>query len=783
MLSLDNHHNEIVAFLEEVKDTTGKLNFISFETDERKLLNIIIENGSNRIPQMKVAAIFETNTGNIGRTIRKNLNRRLEEFCIEFKIAPPIQLYFNTKGEKGPGGHFACCELPSENQSKSKEFISVNKLKAMLKLASQTLEIDFRAYSYKDLSCTADDESLKLQDKTIEIDKNNKYQNLFKFGYRWPDFVEPKGIMDRLRRFVYCKEENLLWWSLVGKGGTGKSRLALELCIELKKKGWHTGFLDNSSNTYETWHKWEPQNPTLIIVDYTHNKPNQLGEIVSSKHKESKNWKVPVRILFIERLKHARNIAEFQMADREVLNAKLLYNQDSDSLELKGLNGNLIESVIRGIFKFHPQCQLTEKKINNIREFLKHEKIENRPLYIMFTADACARGQNLKMWDINKLHESVLLHSMSIWRREGVKESAELDRKHINLLLLSTLTNGIDILSKEYEKCLNSSLNGLSVTNILPSRLELNYKIYNILSDSPTDTFLQPLTPDILGEYFVLYKWRDKTSFFCDMQLLVTLAFIYRNHAFNDFVLRFFADFYDEKIIVEFMQAIVNNFMAKNLPNNNPNSTYIDRYTTLDLLEKLSSHVIRYYEEGKINVADECHKVLFELWEKEFQENGYVLYRISGIKFFLIKHFFVKHNNTAINQFDYFQELWASKTSKGEYVHIAYSAAHAASILVILYCKAQKIKEAKHYFNQIKNIWKEHREKNPSISFYLTQAALFISLYYESCVNEDATKAVDYYKIIENYNKGYSKDATTWFYQVRAIRKLKILSVCNQIHC
>jgi len=139
MFSLNDHHNEIVAFLEEVRGTTPEFSFIARGTDERRLLDTIIKNGSKRILQKDVAKDFTAKTVDVGRTIRKNLNRRLKQFSNKYEIKPPIRLYFNTEEEKGPGGHFACCRGLSSEESHSHDFIPLNELEDMIGRARQKL--------------------------------------------------------------------------------------------------------------------------------------------------------------------------------------------------------------------------------------------------------------------------------------------------------------------------------------------------------------------------------------------------------------------------------------------------------------------------------------------------------------------------------------------------------------------------------------------------------------------------------------------------------------------
>ena len=63
--------------------------------------------------------------------------------------------------------------------------------------------------------------------------------------------------MQRLHKFVNYENENLLWWTITGNGGTGKSRLALELCYELDEQDWYAGFL-TTQEEIDILSDWKP---------------------------------------------------------------------------------------------------------------------------------------------------------------------------------------------------------------------------------------------------------------------------------------------------------------------------------------------------------------------------------------------------------------------------------------------------------------------------------------------------------------------------------------------
>lgn len=422
---------------------------------------------------------------NVSR-LTKALNFYLNEFCKEKKVNPPVQLFYYHKNCQGDikgdfDCHLACAKVGTQDNSRRYSYgiVTLKEAEKRGMLEGQKICQKKPASSVGQL-----EETLELHNKVLTVDKDNKEQNLFRFEYRWPKFAGRIKEKKRLYQFVNCENANLLWWSVTGKGGSGKSRLALELCCELEKQGWYAGFLTNT-NGPDVWRKWKPQRPTLIVVDYNHEKAKEFGEYVGNKYEESKQWGHPVRILFLERNEDVEALREFCRPHREILENNIRYNEIGDDkknkpLKLKGLGDEFIDSIITEVFDRYLGKQPSADEVKTIKSFLKEKGHENRPLYAIFIADACARGENVRGWDTEKLHKSVLEHNKNIWRGAGIDEANDLDKKHINLLTLATMTNGIDVSSTKYDKCLDKNHNRLKALDILPAKHEFQNNVYKI---------------------------------------------------------------------------------------------------------------------------------------------------------------------------------------------------------------------------------------------------------------------------------------------------------------
>ncbi|MEV0348723.1 hypothetical protein AB0H88_23345 [Nonomuraea sp. NPDC050680] len=83
---------------------------------------------------------------------------------------------------------------------------------------------------------------------------------------------------------------------LTGRGGTGKTRLAGELCVELTEVGWDAGFL---TTPYPCATRLDVLRPTLLAVDHPEPWAGALGELIG--HLAGRRLRHRVRILLLTR--------------------------------------------------------------------------------------------------------------------------------------------------------------------------------------------------------------------------------------------------------------------------------------------------------------------------------------------------------------------------------------------------------------------------------------------------------------------------------------------------
>ena len=89
------------------------------------------------------------------------------------------------------------------------------------------------------------------------------------------------------------------WWMVTGDAGSGKSRLALELCHQADTE-WHAGFLTRTEKDFK-WSQFRPSRKTLIVIDYVASRAAEVGEAVLTLSRAATHFAKPVRLLLVER--------------------------------------------------------------------------------------------------------------------------------------------------------------------------------------------------------------------------------------------------------------------------------------------------------------------------------------------------------------------------------------------------------------------------------------------------------------------------------------------------
>jgi hypothetical protein len=116
------------------------------------------------------------------------------------------------------------------------------------------------------------------------------------FSSRATSLVGRDKEQTRLENFLNS-ESTFSWLLMTGDGGSGKSRLALELCRQVGNE-WHAGFFNRTTTDFK-WSQFSPIRNTLIVIDYVASRASEVGEIVLTLSRSSSAFIKPVRMLLV----------------------------------------------------------------------------------------------------------------------------------------------------------------------------------------------------------------------------------------------------------------------------------------------------------------------------------------------------------------------------------------------------------------------------------------------------------------------------------------------------
>ncbi|QDT96281.1 tetratricopeptide repeat protein [Gimesia aquarii] len=338
-------------------------------------------------------------------------------------------------------------------------------------------------------------------------DHKNNDQNIFRFHYqsRRTQLLGRDQELKELLQFLEpdtSKPFDLKWWLWTGPGGLGKSRLALELCLEAHSKGYHAGFLPTDS-TGEI-NKESFQQPHLIIIDYTILRPDIASKLIMQIDTHKSSVSAPIRILILERSADNDLDRWFQSFRFPEINTNRHLVESfkyDDPRELSPLSNNALWKLMCSIF------DEDKKKYNchqsKILETLNLIDPQKRPLFAMMTADAISSSatddlKSMRHWDQSILSDMILNKEFGRWKK------SQLDDRLLNNVFFSTITGAQ---SYKLFDDINQSIS--EEEQLLISGEELDTQdLQQVFCFSQTIREEQVFSyePDILGEYFVLQR-------------------------------------------------------------------------------------------------------------------------------------------------------------------------------------------------------------------------------------------------------------------------------------
>lgn len=163
---------------------------------------------------------------------------------------------------------------------------------------------------YSDLSNAVEDMAnyrIRTRYRDSEIIRVNPYvktRKSFTASYRlhylneFCKFVGREKELVELNKFCSADKE-LLWWSLVGKGGIGKSRLVYQWLKQLSNN-WF-GFFAKTDVDVERYREFKPFSDTVIVIDYVLGNEDKCATIVTTLFERFEYSRFKLRLLFVDR--------------------------------------------------------------------------------------------------------------------------------------------------------------------------------------------------------------------------------------------------------------------------------------------------------------------------------------------------------------------------------------------------------------------------------------------------------------------------------------------------
>ena len=332
------------------------------------------------------------------------------------------------------------------------------------------------------------------------------------------------GRVDELRRledFVFSQEAHSLsqreqfvfqWWLLTGPGGAGKSRLALEFCLNLGLTQARCGFLNSRQLKAFKWEDWQPECLTVLVIDYVAGAADDVLELVRilNNRKSTRPLENPVRLLLLER--EARGTWWERFEASIDVRASSYQRRDDGGPAYHSLT-SLGDDLHWGIMaELHRQAQKPLPDQAETLATLARIDDKRRPLFTVFAAIALVQGQNIRDWNQENLLHYLLDDEKKVWKRiaEELKVDAKTLEAHHNLLALLTLCGGLyqEQLMPVLEKNL-PFLPSLEEGDRSLLREEL-MEAFSGVTRRDGFVFYEPLQPDLFGEYLLLQDFLEK---------------------------------------------------------------------------------------------------------------------------------------------------------------------------------------------------------------------------------------------------------------------------------
>ncbi|HEY7949453.1 MAG TPA: tetratricopeptide repeat protein [Solirubrobacterales bacterium] len=279
---------------------------------------------------------------------------------------------------------------------------------------------------------------------------------------------------------------------IAGRGGSGKTRLAVELCRRLREWDWLCGFLARGDGEGRLDALVEAPTARLVVIDYAENRAEQLERLLPQL-RASASTEEKVRVLLLVRTG----------AGAEDIPRRLGARVESVERVIEGCEVRILEEAER---LDSQECkQLFEDAVVAFGEYMESppppaeapdfdQTVFESPLMVVIAAYLAAQGKEVPS-NRDELLDMVLRHERRYWREGSAGLDADEDLLE-SMVALATLVN-VDSQGRAAERLrLLSDLSDASAErcNRLARWVHAQY---------PGPRWWNPLEPDLVGERLV----------------------------------------------------------------------------------------------------------------------------------------------------------------------------------------------------------------------------------------------------------------------------------------
>ncbi|GGJ36749.1 tetratricopeptide repeat protein [Streptomyces brasiliensis] len=325
------------------------------------------------------------------------------------------------------------------------------------------------------------------------------------------------------------------WWLWTGSAGTGKSRLAIELC-RAKAGEWHAGFLreDNQRALADL----QPTRPTLAVVDYA----AQRGEWLSDAlfRLSQRVLSAPVRVLILERQAQGPWWDLAQRTHRMEESFQIQERAYGLPRELGGLPRPQICKLVKAVAD-QAGVVLSSTHVEDIADHSEKMDPDGRPLFALVAALDWLDGNGVSADRDAALRR--LIARMDGQAVQAAAASPKSVRHTRSVQILGTALGGLSVESYAHLVQTFEPPPGL-----LPD-------VYSDLPLLPLEDLLDGLRPDMLGELYVLDRVGTAGAERHAAMALLKLAWQKDQKAYRAFVERAVGDHREHPGVVDLLDA------------------------------------------------------------------------------------------------------------------------------------------------------------------------------------------------------------------------------------